>query len=986
MAAELVGRAAELRGVRQHLRAAHQRFRWIQVLGEPGIGKTQFLATIGAIAEESGFLVLAGRGSEQEGELPFGLVVDAVDDYLGGLAQERRRTLAGGFCGELAAVFPSFTSLCDPSPPGLSDERYRTFRAVRGLLDDLARTQPLVLLLDDVHWADEASRQLISFLLRRPSSAGLLLVLAWRPGSAPDLAPDFAAAARDTPGMRVELGPLDEAEATSLLGRPVSKEELGVCGGNPFYLLQLARHPQPPNGTGGADPDALLQLTGLPVPVALAVADEIGALPPRARQLAQAAAVVGEPFETRHAAAAADMTEAHAFMALDELVAAGIVRQTDQPTRFRFRQPIVRAAVYATAAPGWRLATHRRLANALATEGVPASVRARHVALTAAPDDTAAIEVLSAAAAEVQPRAPATAADWWRTALTLLPRPEERPDRPGLAERRLGLLIPYAAASGSRGDLLAALGALEEAAGLMPSGQGQVALQASCATIEHGLGRFEAARERLHAALSGVADDNDAEASRAALLLELAVAQLFLRDFAGARQWAIQAAEVARGPQRQTVHALMLFIDCSAERYRVADGRVADVAAAFDASVEQKVRSQHRVAAYYLGSSENLLGRYSDAARHLRIATAQSGAGQSRTLIPSLKDLAKSIAAGGDLDEAVDTADMAVDLARIGENDWMTAFSLAAFAEVTTAKGELPRALDATEEALHRTPAAAHHFQDGLRRQVALIQLESGQPQACLETLEATGGPDAEVVEPGTRWLIHELVARAYSRLGDIDAATAAAERASAAADDSGLAVASMSALRAQAEPELARGRPDAAARLLQDAVAVGEACGAVLDTARTRLLAGRALLEADRGSDARQMLTVAEAALRDAGAGLGRDEAARLLRRLGVARPGRTGGAAMSSGSSGSPSPVGGSGGAQLTAREREIAERVLAGASNREIAAALFLSEKTVEGHLRRLYTKLGIRRRGALAAALTRNDQEAGQSAETVASGVQ
>ena len=81
---------------------------------------------------------------------------------------------------------------------------------------------------------------------------------------------------------------------------------------------------------------------------------------------------------------------------------------------------------------------------------------------------------------------------------------------------------------------------------------------------------------------------------------------------------------------------------------------------------------------------------------------------------------------------------------------------------------------------------------------------------------------------------------------------------------------------------------------------------------------------------------------------------------------------------------PAARSGGAGLTTREREIATRVLAGDSNREIAAALFLSEKTVEGHLRRLYGKLGIRRRGALAAALKRYDGAAGQDAETVAEG--
>jgi ATP/maltotriose-dependent transcriptional regulator MalT len=509
-----------------------------------------------------------------------------------------------------------------------------------------------------------------------------------------------------------------------------------------------------------------------------------------------------------------------------------------------------------------------------------------------------------------------------------------------------------------------------------------VALQASCATIEHGLGRFEAARERLHGALRAVEGDGGTEASRAALLLELAVAQLFIRDFDGAREWATRAAELAEltaGPEVHTARALLLFIDCSAERYPAAQERVSEVAAAFDRSVETGKRSRHGMAAYYLGSAECLLGRYADAARHLRIATANAGAGQSRTMIPALKDLARAIAALGDLDEAVDTADMAVDLARIGGNDWMTAFSLGALADVTTARGELPRALDATEEAMRLTPAAAHHFHDGLRRQVALIQLESGQPDACLETLDATGGPDVEVVEPGTRWLIHELAARAYARRGDADGAAASATRASVAAEAAGLPLAFMSAARAQAEAALANKEPARAAEILARAVTTGEECGATLDTARTRLLAGRVLLESGRGDEAREMLTVAEAALRDAGARLARDEAARLLRRLGVARPGRT------PGRTAAKVPAARSGGAGLTAREREIATRVLAGESNREIAAALFLSEKTVEGHLRRLYGKLGIRRRGALAAALKRYDGATDQMTETVVEGV-
>ena len=130
----------------------------------------------------------------------------------------------------------------------LRDERYRAPRALRGLLEHLAATRRLVLVLDDVHWADAASVDALTALLRRPPSASVLLVLAIRPRQVPDrLARALERADRDGALTHIALEGLDRAAAALLLGGDVTMARGDVLfeesGGNPFYLEQLARTP-----------------------------------------------------------------------------------------------------------------------------------------------------------------------------------------------------------------------------------------------------------------------------------------------------------------------------------------------------------------------------------------------------------------------------------------------------------------------------------------------------------------------------------------------------------------------------------------------------------------------------------------------------------------------------------------------------------------------------------------------------------------------
>src|SRR4051794_29547381 len=175
----LVGRAEELGAFNQLLAGLDSgKGAAVALVGEPGIGKTRLLAELATRADARGHLVLAGCAGELERDLPFWLFVDALDEYVHGLDPDRLDTLDDDVRAELATVFPSLARLAVGREVALQHERYRSHRAVCMLLEWLAHTQPVVLVLDDVHWADPASVELLGALLRRPPAARVLLALA----------------------------------------------------------------------------------------------------------------------------------------------------------------------------------------------------------------------------------------------------------------------------------------------------------------------------------------------------------------------------------------------------------------------------------------------------------------------------------------------------------------------------------------------------------------------------------------------------------------------------------------------------------------------------------------------------------------------------------------------------------------------------------------------------------------------------------------
>src|SRR4051794_4621909 len=311
----LVGRERELAAADELLAGVRQaESRVLGVLGETGIGKSALLDAVGEKAAAAGLLVLDGRAAEHERDVPFGLVVDALDDHVATMHPRRVESVGP----DLGAALPAAAELSGASTaaPG-AGERFRCHRALRGLLEMLGRERPFVLLLDDLHWADDASIELVLHLLRRPARAPHLLAFALRPTEAASRILHATRSAADS--TLLSLGPLTHDASLELLAHvadPAQRERLArEAAGNPLFLQELARVAP---GPGGALPPTLLAAVRL----------EVGALPAAARALLDGAAVAGDPFDPELAAAAAGLEPAGALSPLDALVAVDLVRAT----------------------------------------------------------------------------------------------------------------------------------------------------------------------------------------------------------------------------------------------------------------------------------------------------------------------------------------------------------------------------------------------------------------------------------------------------------------------------------------------------------------------------------------------------------------------------------------------------------------------------------------------------------------------------------
>jgi len=366
--------------------------------GDAGMGKTRVLAELAQRAHENGLLVLAGGCYEQEGRLPYGPLHDALLDYVRAQPEPALRAQLGHLLPHLARIVPEIGDRV----PGLrvsqsgdgEEQRLRVFWTITRVLDRISQSQPLVLILDDLQWADDATIQALHFLLRRPTPHRLLVVGAYRreeviEGGA--IASLLEQAERQTligqSMCHIELEPLDEQDFATLLAttgrKPCSpglaREIHERSRGNPFFGLQMlgllqqeGRLVEAADGRQiGPGPPI-----SLPVIVQETVARRLRHLTPEAREALALGAVLGREFDAAALEALWDRGERELFDALDTAVAQGVLEETMRG--YAFRHPLLREVVYMQLSARRRARLHERAADAL--EGMYGERASEHAA------------------------------------------------------------------------------------------------------------------------------------------------------------------------------------------------------------------------------------------------------------------------------------------------------------------------------------------------------------------------------------------------------------------------------------------------------------------------------------------------------------------------------------------------------------------------------------------------------------------------------
>jgi DNA-binding CsgD family transcriptional regulator/tetratricopeptide (TPR) repeat protein len=954
----LIGRRHELAQIEALLHGARPgQARLLQITGESGIGKTRLLSHMLERAREDGYVTVMGRAAEFEADEPFGVLLSGLDQALA-LPEQALRDLDPEDTRELLALFPTLatrTGLLEgeptPFPSGAGVERYRLHRAIAALLDVLAPAGRLLLAVDDMHWADPASIELLLYLLRRPPRSQLVLAITYRDGQLD--AKTVAALQqlqRDSHGELIELRPLNVEEASALFPAdlPSSLAELiyNESGGNPFYLEALVRATRLAAGAdwnGGA--------RQVPSTVSAVIAGELERLSPSAREVIQAASVVGDPFEPELAGEVVDMPEPDTLTAVDELLDCGLVQHAAVPGRFSFRHPIVRRAVYESAKGGWRRSAHARAAAVLAARGAPASARARHVERSARLGDEQAIEVLTQAGYATNARAPATAARWFRAALRLLPEQHE-------PAQRIELLLALAVSLGAAGILEESRESFQEVLGLLDHGDPlRSSAVAGAAIVEHLLGKHDEGQGLLLAALAEL-DERSADA--ATLKLVIADGCFFSADWDGMRYWAQRALELDDPPKilRAGVAAALALAHYGLGDTTAAAAAASEAAMLADGLPDAELASQLQ-SICFLGWAEYCVGRAAEAEQHMRRALDVAAAtGQQHLSAAMLVVKAMCNLALGRLDLACEEAETAIDTSTLSSNQLFLTWALTVRCMVEIETASPASAARYGRRALEAGVASRSPWSSVANLYLAEAHLEAGEPEHFRKELFA--GQSTPRLPPFRFYAVHayELLTRAELELELPDAAARWASQASEIAHQLDLPGPSAQAQRAQAMLLLASGAPGSAARLAQSSAEQAEQAGQPLHGARSRLLAGIALSRDAQHDEAIAELRRAEQTFAAHGAVRYRDRAARELRRLGVH-------ASTTRRTVQQQHGIG-----ALSERELAVARLVHEGRSNRQIAEELSIGVKTVETHLTNIFRRLEITSRSQLATLVERS----------------
>ena len=902
---EIIGRQAELAEIQAFVGgAAAGSAERLVVVGEAGIGKSTVWWAGVELARSRGLRVLISRPAQAERSRSFAALGDLVGEVVPELAEElpkpRRRAL------EVALL------IADPGDEA-PDARAVSV-AVLTLLQRLVSDGPLLLAIDDYQWIDTPTRSALAFALRRLDDAPVGLLLSKR----------TASDAGDPPLSRtrhVVLAPLSFGAIGRIvhlrtgrpLARPVLRRVHELAGGNPFLALELARAVQ-------REELAFDRTATLPPALKRLVAGRIAALPEETQHLLAALAATSE----RTMGLVETLSSSSGSEDLEPAIDADIVDV--RQGKVAFTHPLLASAAYARLSQPRQRELHRRLATVVS--GV--EERARHLGLVTEQPNAEVAKALEDAAAETRRRgASASAAELAEEALRLTP--------PGDPRRRDRMLV-------AADDLLEA-GDSERAQVLL---EGAVEVSAAGDERADALTRLAWIRAQRDSVLTAADLQREALAEahdpavRTSIERGLAWATHVAGNLVQAGEHAQRAVELAGFARDRS--ALPALADDLFIRFLRGHG--------FDRSVMKRALELERSA-----GSLPIIGRPTWLSA--MVLTYVGELGEARAVLTALLDdavahgderavpyvlnwLARVECYAGNWAEATEHAEETYQSALETGQDVERTFAASTRALVAARMGAAETARSAAAEALELAE----------RIQLLSAVLEAKAALASLELSLAQPAAAYEQIQPlhcqATAAGFHEpSVLRFYADA--IDAAVAVG-RVDEAED---LVVYLVSrqevspwtatiAARGRALVAAAHGDIDRARNELARALHLHDLSIEPFEHARTLLALGTVERRAQSKRAARGALTEAEAVFERIGADLWVERAKAELARIGGRR----------------------TAGSDLTPSERRVVELVVEGRTNREVASALYVSERTVEGHLSRIYGKLGVRSRTELA----------------------
>ncbi len=933
LAGGLLEREHELAGLRAGLsRAGAGDGALLLIEGPPGVGKTALLREARAEAERAGIMPLDATGSELEQPFAFGVVRQLLEPVI--RRESGHPDLFAGGAGPAARLFEP-----DEQPARTPEVGFEALHSLYWLVVNITDRAPVLVSVDDCQWADRESLRFLAYLMQRIEGLPVTMLLAGRPAD-PAQAEAGAlwaqlAARPDAVALYPRPLSLDAAVAWTRdqLGTGVADEFCRAChtatGGNPLFLRELLRALDVAGVSPSAAAAAQVQSIG-PAAIRRFVLHRLAALGTEAGVLAQAVAVLGDESELTVAGRVAGLAPDVARGAADDLVRAGIFAPAE---RVGFVQPIVRAALYEELAPGERQARHAAAAQVLAAEGVSAERVTAHLLRTTPTGDEGRIGTLRAAAASAIRRgAPSAAAVRLQRALAESPPGQDRAEILTELGRCEVATLDFAAAENH-------LSAAVTSDGTLTTRAEAASWLGRCAIVSGGRSAQAAADAltSLGEQLRPADPDRSVELGSELLLVTTAVPQLR----AGLPAHLERFGELARGHRGYA--ALTRIVRAQERLFRGAPAAaaVAEVQAALMNDLPPRARTDAVLLALmtlHYGEQYDLATRLLDIALD---GARQEGHATRQGLIHGQR--AVLALAQGALHDAQVEAETGLLL--VAEPHFTVLQLLAVLITVHIERGEL----DAAAELARRVEPAAiaedHTYVPGFLVARGRLRIAQGRPDEGVADLLWCG---RRLAAYGLLWPSdwRAVAAPALAGLGQGKQASRLAQEQLVLARRVGAPGALGMSLRAAA---LVTGG-DEGLDLLREAVEVLERSAARLELAHALADLGAQLGRANRRPEGRDSLRRAIKLAGECGAVALAGRATAELH----AGPGRRARMELT-------------GPNALTAAEWRVCRQAVAGQTNRELAQALFVTEKTIERHLSSAYQKLGIRSRFQLATAI-------------------